>query len=177
VLRAQLWDKLCDSHNVDSISAIIGVVREHGTRSCFVGGCRRPECRAAEAAYQRARRQSRSTRAEKTPAKKKKTLAAVPVLPVTRTDLGAIAQPVEPAGPGRVEAAVIAEIGMLSTASKRPGLVEGALAMARMLDSPLYLAQHPPAMARLQNALAELRVGADTRKGWLAEVRKMTPAG
>jgi hypothetical protein len=84
--------------------------------------------------------------------------------------------PAEPAGPGRVESGVLAEIGMLSTASKRPGLVEAALAMARMLDSQLNLAQHPQAVARLQAVLAELRVGADSRKGWLADVRKMSGA-
>ena len=71
---------------------------------------------------------------------------------------------------------MLAEIEGLSTASKRPGLVQGALAMARLLDSPLNMPQHPPAMARLQAVLAELRVGADSRKGWLADVRKMTPA-
>jgi hypothetical protein len=74
-----------------------------------------------------------------------------------------------------VEAAVRAEIDRLSTAATRPGLVAGALAMARLLDSPLCQAQHPQAMARLQAVLAELRVGADSRKGWLADVRKMTP--
>jgi|SRR5271166_1000458 len=140
-------------------------MRAHG-RSGYVGGCRCRECRAAESLYQRARRQRQGVpaRAAKAPVKKKK-LAAVPVLPPA---------PTEPAGPGRVEAAVIAEIAMLSTASRRPGLVEAALAMARMLDGQLFQAQHPQAVARLQNALAELRVGADTKRGWLSEVKAMT---
>jgi hypothetical protein len=76
---------------------------------------------------------------------------------------------------GRVEAGVLAEIEGLTTAAKRPGLVQGVLAMARLLDSPLNTAQHPQAMARLEAALDKLRKGADSRKSWLAEVRKMTP--
>jgi len=99
--------------------------------------------------------------------KKKKTLAAVPVDTTINT-------PIASAGPGRVEAGVLAEIESLTTASKRPGLVEAALAMARMLDSPLNSAQHPQACARLVAALGELRVGADSRTGWLSEVRKMS---
>ncbi|MGO9100588.1 hypothetical protein [Mycobacterium sp.] len=106
--------------------------------------------------------------------KKKKPLASVPVLPSINANNSQITSEPESSGPGRVENAVIAEIGMLSTASKRPGLVESALCMARMLDSGLYQAQHPQAVARLQAVLAELRVGADSRTGWLSEVRKMS---
>lgn len=29
----------------------------HGSRACYVGGCREPECKAANAAYQRAYRE------------------------------------------------------------------------------------------------------------------------
>ena len=63
---------------------------------------------------------------------------------------------------------------MLSTAAKRPGLVEAALSMGRLLDNPLNSCQHPQAVARLQAALGELRAGAAERKGWLADVRSMT---
>jgi hypothetical protein len=128
-------------------------VSECGTRASYVGGCRCDDCRAAESAYQRGRR-------------RKAPLAAVPALP---------AAPPEAEQPGRVEAAVQAEIDGLSTAAKRPGLVAAALAMARLLDSPLNTAQHPQAVARLQALLAELRAGADARKGWLASVREMAP--
>jgi hypothetical protein len=74
-----------------------------------------------------------------------------------------------------VEAAVLAEVERLSTAATRQGLVAAALAMGRLLDSPLNTAQHPQAVARLQAVLAELRIGADSRKGWLAAVREMAP--
>ena len=33
--------------------------REHGTRSCYAAGCRLPECREANAAYNRRRRAGR----------------------------------------------------------------------------------------------------------------------
>ena len=81
----------------------------------------------------------------------------------------------EPAEIGRVEAGVLEEIEGLTTAAKRPGQVQGTLAMARLLDSPLNTAQHPQAMARLQAALDKLRKGADSRKSWLADVKKLTP--
>jgi hypothetical protein len=133
---------------------------QHGMRACYDTGCRCEECRLAESMYQRGRRR----RGIKPPNYSQQRAPAPPVT-----------IPVEATGPGRVEAAVLVEIEGLSTASARPGLVEGALAMARLLDSPLSMPQHPPAMARLQNVLAELRVGADSRKGWLAEVRNLTP--
>lgn len=138
---------------------------KHGTRACYVGGCRRVECREAESAYQRERRR----RAGGT-----RQLASVQALG-SRTSGNAGG--VEPSSnePGRVEAGVLAEIEGLTTAQKRPGLVEGALAMARLLDSPLNSAQQPQAMARLQAALDQLRKGADSRKSWLADVRKLTP--
>jgi hypothetical protein len=80
---------------------------------------------------------------------------------------------------GRVEAAVMAEIGSLSTTDSRPGLVEVAIALAKVLDSPLAIAQHPSAAHRLSEALDKLRKGADSRAGKLAAVRQMTrrPAG
>ncbi len=135
----------------------------HGTRSCYVGGCRRPECREAESAYQRARRRRRAP------------LASVPALPAAPAEPVERGPVVPVAEPGRVEAGVLAEIDGLTTAHNRPGLVQGALAMARLLDSPLNTAQHPQAMGRLEAVLDKLRKGADSRKSWLAEVRKMTP--
>lgn len=149
------------------IPDIIGVVTtiSHGTRSSYVTGCRCPECRLAESNYQKGRRRRGI--------KPGKPLVSVPPHPEIAVAARAQVAPI-PAGPGPVERGVLAEIEGLSTARKRPGLVQGALAMARILDSPLSTPQHPPAMARLQNALAELRVGADARTGWLTEVRKLT---
>ncbi len=127
---------------------------EHGTRSMYItASCRCPECRLAESNYQKARRRIKP---------KRKPLAAVPSIASINIE------------PGRVETAVISEIAMLSAASKRPGLVEGALAMARLLDNPLCTPQYASAMRRLQDALAELHQGADAKRGWLADVKGMT---
>ncbi len=140
------------------------IVREHGTRSMYVGGCRCPECRLAESNFQKGRRRrgiKPGMPLASAPHPEIAVAARAPVAPI-------------PAGPGRVEAAVDAEIAMLSTASKRPGLVAGALAMARILDNPLATPQHAPAMRRMQDALAELRIGADVHRGWLGDVRELS---
>ena len=74
----------------------------------------------------------------------------------------------------------MAEIGSLSTTGSRQGLVEIAIALARVLDSPLAIAQHPSAAHRLSETLDKLRKGADSKTGKLAAVRQMTrtkPAG
>ena len=90
------------------------------------------------------------------------------------------AAPEQAADQGRVEAGVMAEIGSLSTTGSRQGLVEIAIALARVLDSPLAIAQHPSAAHRLSETLDKLRKGADSKTGKLAAVRQMTrtkPAG
>ena len=47
-------------------------------------------------------------------------------------------------------------------------------ALARVLDSPLAIAQHPSAAHRLSETLDKIRKGADGRTGRLAAVRQMT---
>jgi hypothetical protein len=76
--------------------------------------------------------------------------------------------------PGRVESGVLAEIGSLSTVGSRQGLVEIAIALAKVLDSPLAIAQHASAGHRLSETLDKLRKGADAKTGRLAAVRSMT---
>lgn len=70
--------------------------------------------------------------------------------------------------------AVRKELALLSTPETKPGLAAGCLAMARILDDPLALAQHPAAMARLSEALATLGKGSNQRRGKLALVKAMT---
>jgi len=72
----------------------------------------------------------------------------------------------------------MAEIEGLSTAA-RPGLVEVALAHARVLDDPVAISQHAANGHRLAEALRELRKGADQGRGRLASVRQAahTPEG
>jgi hypothetical protein len=134
-------------------------------RTRYLAGCRCDRCRKAQSDYRKdLRRRSKS----KQPTGRALTSVPSPPKPPAPP-------PTECAHLGPVEAGVLAEIEGLTTAAKRPGLVEGALAMARLLDNQLDTAQHPQAMARLQAALDQLRKGADSRKSWLAEVRKLTP--
>ena len=134
---------------------------QHGTRTRYNTGCRCDECKQASRDYDKARRQ--------------KMLAAKHTKP-SRATVTALPTASAPAQhePGRVEAGVLAEIGALSTAATRQGLVEVAIALARVLDSPLAIAQHPSAAHRLSETLDKLRRGADARRSKLATVRSMT---
>ena len=131
-------------------------------RTRYKAGCRCDRCRKAQSDY---RKDLRLRSKARVPAGTRSTLKSVPALPSSY----ALSKP------GRVESAVLAEIEGLTTAVERPALAKGARAMARLLDSPLSVAQHPQAMARMQSALDQLRKGSDSRKSWLREVRKMTP--
>ena len=74
--------------------------------------------------------------------------------------------------PGRVEAAVRAEIESLGV--DRPGSVEAALAMARLIDIPEQWSQHASAHRRLEAALTELRGVSGQRGKRLASVQKLS---
>ncbi len=74
---------------------------------------------------------------------------------------------------GRVEAAVGEEISQLSARSRHVGLVENALAMARILDDRRLVTTHPSASRQLQatlNKLWSLSVGRGSK---LASVASM----
>lgn len=107
-------------------------------------GCRCAECKASQSEYRRDLKQ-RKTRL-------------------------ALAAP--PDGPGRVEAAVMAEVEALGV--DRPGSVESLLAMARLIDDPGKWSQHSSADRRLQAGLAELRSVSGVRGRRLASVQKMS---
>lgn len=134
---------------------------QHGSRTRYNAGCRCDQCKQAARDYDKARRLAR---------------AAAATSPATVTALPSPA-PAGPAEPGRVESGVLTEIDGLSTAADRPGLVEVAIALARVLDSPLAIAQHPSAAHRLSETLDKIRKGADSRAGKLASVRQMVRAG
>ena len=92
-------------------------------RTRYLAGCRCDRCRKAQSDYRKdLRRRSKS----KQPTER--ALTSVPSLPKPPAP-----PPTERAHPGPVETGVRAEIAGLT--AKRPGLVEGALAMARLLDS------------------------------------------
>ena len=143
---------------------------QHGTRTRYNSGCRCDQCKQASRDYDKARRLA-GRRGGADP-------GAVTDIRATTASPRAVQQSATlPAGqPGRVEAGVLAEIGELSTAANRQGLVEIAVALARVLDSPLAIAQHPSAAHRLSETLDKLRKGADGRSGRLAAVRQMSRA-
>lgn len=131
---------------------------QHGTRTRYNTGCRCDECKQASRDYDK-RRKLAIRSGQHTPGgvTKLPTVAAAPE-----------------SGAGRVEAGVIAELDGLSTTASRQGLVEIALALARVLDSPLAIAQHASAAHRLSETLDKIRKGADARTSKLAAVRQMT---
>ncbi|QSN54853.1 hypothetical protein I3U39_24345 [Mycobacteroides abscessus subsp. abscessus] len=73
---------------------------------------------------------------------------------------------------------MIAEIDALGIAERRPGLVQTAYALARVLDNQLAIAQHPSAARQLSELMDKLRKSGTVGKGKLAAVRAMTrPTG
>lgn len=138
----------------------------HGTRSKYVSGCRCDACKLAEAEYQKARRHGVATPAK--PGRPKKDN-------VTAIARGAESAPPvdQPKEPGPVEAGVLLELTGMPAVDTRQGLYQAALALARILDNPLTVAQHPSAAKQLGDFLTQLRKGAE-RQGRLAAVRQMS---
>ena len=128
----------------------------HGTRGRYLAGCRCDGCRAADAVYRRGWRERRAA-----------DMTRPPPVPV------AVSAP-EVTGPGRVESAVAVEISTLPAAGERPGLVEAALALGRVLDDPRVASVAPQAAGKLMVALEVLRSSGQRPRGKLAVVRSMT---
>ncbi len=124
----------------------------HGTRRCYIGGCRCDDCTEANRLYFRRGRAADNARP---PA------AAVPLPAPGASE------------PGPVESGVEAEIAGLAEA--RPGMAQIALAMARVLDNPRAVNQQPAAAKVLASLLDKLHsVSASGRRGHLALVKSMT---
>src|SRR5271166_1969223 len=91
-----------------------------------------------------------------------------------------VAPPVEtssvPAGPGPCEQAVLRKCEGLSTAASNPDLVEAALAMARILDDHRLATTQPSAAAKLHVIMADLKRGAETRRGRLSSIEQKVRA-
>jgi len=79
--------------------------------------------------------------------------------------------PAPAAGPGRVELAVAEELEGLPQASTRPGLIETALALARVLDNAKVPSSQPAAAGKLMTALEALRSSGQKPRGKLAVVK------
>lgn len=134
-------------------------VADHHGRRRYQQGCRCDQCRLAEAEYQKRNRQRRAAKA----------LKAVPDQPESDDT-----EPSEDAaGPVSVVAAVALEVDGLAGVDGKPGLVATALAMAKILDNPVAIAQHPAAAARLMDLMSDLRKGGKKQHGKLAAARDM----
>jgi hypothetical protein len=136
--------------------------KKHGTRSGYLTGCRCDRCRYAQRLYQRRYRERRAngkTRPHSAPV----VVAQLPTVELQSAD------------PGPVESAVEAELGGLASAELRPGLVQIALAMARILDNPRAPSAQPAAAKVLVSVMDTLHKGsAQGRRGNLAVVKSMT---
>lgn len=131
-------------------------VADHGERRRYQLGCRCDQCRLAEAEYQKRNRQRRAAKA----------LKAVPDQPESDNTAP------EDAPVGVVDA-VQREVDGLAGVDGKPGLVATAVAMAKILDNPVAIAQHPAAAARLMDLLADLHKGGKKERGKLAAARDM----
>jgi len=131
---------------------------QHGSRTRYNTGCRCDSCKLANREYDKSRRQK---------------ILASKHAPATVTALPRPAE-MQVGEVGRVEFGIMAEIAELSTAAGRPGLVAIASAMAKVLDSPLAIAQHGSTGKALAEILDKIRKGSDSRQGKLASVRSMT---
>lgn len=141
----------------------------HGTRTRYNRGCTDgtggtacDPCKQANRDYFKLRNQKKNAE------KHGGTVASLPTAANAPVD--------QPRGLGPNEAGVVAELEGLPSLETRPGLVQAAYTLARVLDSPLAIAQHPQAAGRLADILDKLRKGAE-RKGRLATVRAMTSPG
>jgi hypothetical protein len=107
----------------------------------YARGCRCEPCKAAQAAYKRAR---------KAGAPAPTTLADNPRLTML---------PASPAQPGKAETAIAAEIEAIQTAPGHPGLVELAKVLARDLDDPGLAASHSALSRELRAVIENLHHG------------------
>lgn len=147
----------------------------HGTRTAYVRGCRCEKCTTANSEYSTKKRlERRGVAVDGSPS-----LAAVrgrgrPRLVTAEVDDDYLDEPGGEYVPGRCEAAIEVELRSLSATQKQPGLAEGIRQMARLLDSPKLASTHTSAMARMQDALKELRAASAGRSGRLASVASMS---
>lgn len=128
----------------------------HGTDRRYSDGCRCEECREAhklKAREYRDRKRRGLTRPD--------LLTAVLSMDVS-------------AGP--VELAVESELAGLVAAAQRPGLVQVALALARLMDGPAVTSK-PAAAKQLTEILTALAKGGAQRRQKLAVVKQMTDKG
>lgn len=132
--------------------------RHNPSGSCYVAGCRRPECRDAERRYRRAWRA------------RQRGIELVPD-PPSEPD------PIDDPLVGPVVAGVRAEIDAIPGAGSRPGLMAIAIRMGQILDDGRLVTTHRSAAKELRETLDELHKVRSGGRGRLAFVRSMTSTG
>lgn len=78
-----------------------------------------------------------------------------------------------PISGGPVEQAVAAELATYPATESRPGLAEGCLAMARILDSTKLSTTHPSALRQLLLSLDAIKNSSHVARGKLAAVAEL----
>lgn len=157
----------------------------HGKRSTYVRGCRCELCKQANTEYGQSLKDRRRTGGKiQPPLAKLET--PLPITDDRVINLASVTQiragdpasgEAYPDEPGEVEMAVAKEIKSLSAAPKHPGLVQSALAMAKILDNPGAITTHPSAHRQLTVSLDKLWNVSVGRQGKLADVAAMTRRG
>lgn len=145
----------------------------HGTRTRYVRGCRCDECTEANRDYSTRQRNRRKGLGDDEP----RVVTAMrgrgrPRLVADDRDdeRGSSGEWV----PGETEVAVLLELKMLSASQKQPGLVQGVIQMARILDSPKLATAHPTALRQMAQGLEKLRSASAGRSGRLASVAALS---
>jgi hypothetical protein len=143
---------------------------EHGKRSTYVRGCRCELCCAANTAYgiELKARRRRGDKIQPPLA----SIASVTSIRGAKPPTPAPARDPDEQGPN--ELSVIKEMKGLSATTKRPGLVQSIIAMAKILDNDAAVTTHPSAQRRLEEGLDKLWGASVKRKGTLSEVAAMT---
>ena len=148
---------------------------QHGKRTTYVRGCRCDPCREANRLYGVNLSQRRRTGGP----------ILVPLRPVNANPDGGTEPQYQdtnmpnPDEPGRVERQVAAEIEQLTDRVRKgyTGLIESALAMARIIDNTNLATTHPSAQRQLMVALDKLHSVSVGKKGGLAAVAEMSNRG
>lgn len=156
---------------------------DHGTRQSYADGCRCPACKTAQSIYRRENKARKAGADIPAPRVGRPPRSAVTVadgvaaaLDATVTALPGVSSDrvSQPRVVGPAEQAVLDELSSLTSAETRKGAVQAALAMARILDNPVALAQQKGAADSMVRILEDLRKGSARRKGRLASVQAMT---
>lgn len=137
-------------------------------RTRYLAGCRCDTCRKANSDYRRdlnrRKQEQKLTAVAELPTPEQSPPPAQP--PATRED--------EAPARDSVQAKIREELDALAAIDEHPGLAATALAMGRILDSPVALAQQPAAARRLMELMDALGKGGRKKRGKLATVREMT---